>query len=223
MVAELNPSEAQRKAMRRYLDDNEPMDLDEYLDGLIAAANKVSEGAPVGTIARRPDGAFLAVRANTGLGVRWIIKTGEARAADSAHPYVEDADSWPVIYDPTKPEPCVVCDLPFVCDKCTDPTAQQEPADRYCLAQDPEGDLGCLRPGGHDGDHGRYGIFWPQSPKPRTPRVVDRLGVEHQGSRWRDGTGGVWHWAGAGFGGWSVTSDGLLCGDGYTEVLGDPS
>ncbi|WP_234821784.1 helix-turn-helix domain-containing protein [Mycobacteroides abscessus] len=29
---------------------------------------------------------------------------------------------------------------------------------------------------------------------PRTPRVVDRLGVDEQGSRWRDVIGDVWNW-----------------------------
>ncbi|CPX29691.1 Hypothetical protein ERS075608_01354 [Mycobacteroides abscessus] len=67
---------------------------------MIAAANKVPEGAPVGTIARRPDGAWLAYRgANPTTGDRWFYF--QLIIEDETWPQDDDADSWPVIYDPT--------------------------------------------------------------------------------------------------------------------------
>lgn len=107
----LNPSEAQRKAMITYLStpvhDFDPLAKPDYggwLDALIAAANSVPEGAPVGTIARRPDGAIVAVRSVTQEGKPfWAYNY--LTAEDDAVFDEDAADSWPVIYDPTKPEP----------------------------------------------------------------------------------------------------------------------
>lgn len=68
--------------------------LQDLFDDIIAAANKVSEGAPVDTIARRPDGAWIAHRVTP---TDWRYTP--------LHPVREwpeqsAADSWPVIYDP---------------------------------------------------------------------------------------------------------------------------
>lgn len=72
------------------------------VDRQIAAANSIPEGAPVGTIARRPDGEWLAERKvsqSTGAG-RWCyLKLGYP--STEAPLKANAADSWPVIYDPT--------------------------------------------------------------------------------------------------------------------------
>nr|WP_234796345.1 helix-turn-helix transcriptional regulator [Mycobacteroides chelonae] len=69
----------------------------EIVEDMIAAANSIPEGAPVGTIARRPDGAWIANRL---MGNSWDYRR---LLGDEEHPGRYDADSWPVIYDPTKP------------------------------------------------------------------------------------------------------------------------
>ncbi|WP_195167794.1 hypothetical protein [Mycobacteroides abscessus] len=83
MGSKLEPTEAQRKALVDKLGEHVQWHRDGVelaVDEMIAAANSIPEGAPVGTIARRPpDGA---------------------RIADGM-PQPGDADSWPVIYDPT--------------------------------------------------------------------------------------------------------------------------
>lgn len=107
MSEKLNPSEAQRKAMITYLStpvhDFDPFaepDYGGWLDALIAAANSIAEGAPVGTIARRPDGATVAVRSVTQEGKPfWAYNY--LTAEDDAVFDEDAADSWPVIYDPT--------------------------------------------------------------------------------------------------------------------------
>lgn len=98
-MADLNPSEAQRKAMLEKLADHSMWDREGMklaVDEMIAAANSVPEGAPVDTIARRPDGAWIAVRREKHWGYRRLLGS----RGDNP-PLPRDADSWPVIYDPT--------------------------------------------------------------------------------------------------------------------------
>lgn len=67
----------------------------------ILAANSIPEGAPVGTIARRPDGAFVAVRVLAeDLEQYWTYTCVDHSGPDDDWPDRHDADSWPVIYDP---------------------------------------------------------------------------------------------------------------------------
>lgn len=97
----LNPSKAQRKAMADYLSFNVDEVIGLYeVDAMIAAANSIPEGAPVGTIARRPDGRWIGVRDDRrrdarGLAVRWLYAPLHESAAD--WPANDDADSWPQI------------------------------------------------------------------------------------------------------------------------------
>lgn len=104
----LEPTEVQRKAMAVELKAFGGWTLEtchKAIDALIAAANSIPEGMPVGTIARRPDGAWKAERKAGGAGPYWHYSTSAFWQADSPDWNSEDdADSWPVIYDPTKPE-----------------------------------------------------------------------------------------------------------------------
>ncbi|MGC7349521.1 XRE family transcriptional regulator, partial [Mycobacteroides abscessus subsp. abscessus] len=100
----LEPTEAQRKAMAAALPDliverdarEDLLEWPEIVDEMIAAANSIPEGAPVGTIARASDGHNIAVRKRFSDGVHW------------AYLYDSDvdifgykvADSWPVIFAP---------------------------------------------------------------------------------------------------------------------------
>ncbi len=226
--------------MLAWAQENNPWDPESFVDGLIAAANSIPEGAPVGTIARRPDGMFLAVRKAESSGAMYwqYWAPGGARIADGM-PLPSDADSWPVIfapnevgssehtvsdgdaYDPTgktldelhaeidrldKAEDSALRErdyweetvnrILYTCSsedeigewssandpverfieqfkpvKRIDPTAQQEPED----------------PGPPSNAHIKL------AKPPRTPRVVDRLGVDEQGSPWRELLNG-WAW-----------------------------
>lgn len=106
-MSELNPSEAQRKAMIDYAVEFEPKlkgGAGFLVDGMIEAANSIPEGAPVGTIARRPDGAFVAVRVLAeDLEQYWTYTCVDHSGPDDDWPDRNDADSWPVIYDPREP------------------------------------------------------------------------------------------------------------------------
>lgn len=176
-MSELNPSEAQRKAMAEYLAGEylAPSDMFDRclkaVDAMIAAANNISEGAPVGTIARRPDGAWIARKEQCG---KWDYRPFTNQGE---WPQPDDADSWPVIYDPREdaaPRLAEAASKPRVFEKRLDPTAQQEPEE----------------PGPPSNAH----IKFPKAP--RTPRVVDRLGVDERGSRWRDRQLGEWKFDG---------------------------
>ncbi|SKD93295.1 Uncharacterised protein [Mycobacteroides abscessus subsp. massiliense] len=89
--------------MLAWAQENNPWDPESFVDGLIAAANSIPEGAPVGTIARRPDGMFLAVRKAESSGAMYwqYWAPGGARIADGM-PLPSDADSWPVIFAPNE-------------------------------------------------------------------------------------------------------------------------
>lgn len=92
----LNPSEAQRKAMADYLSFNVDEVIGLYeVDAMIAAANSIPEGAPVGTIARRPDGGWVAHR-TVGLDSPfWEYFRLNQNVPARKNQY--DADSWPQI------------------------------------------------------------------------------------------------------------------------------
>lgn len=73
-------------------------------DGYVAMSISeaiVPEGAPVGTIARRPDGEWIAWRTEDGWGYRFI---GDEEPNEWP-PGSSIADFWPVIYDPTDRPP----------------------------------------------------------------------------------------------------------------------
>lgn len=270
MAERLNPSEAQRKAMAERIARSVGRigiaESDYRLaDSIIAAANKVSEGAPVGTIARRPDGAFVAVRVSTDYLERcWTYTCTDHVIIDDGWPDASDADSWPVIYDPTKPEqktyPYAEGDTIVIGPECfqvpskgaiawkgvwyfdpdyqlnwfppgeeplvprPDPTAQQErairgtvedalrPNDVELLETDPMEFVRRTQqePSVYELDRLAMesirttaaqqepklcsGCYECQAPKRHhTPRVVDRLGVDEQGSRWR-GRSGTEYW-----------------------------
>lgn len=100
----LEPTEAQRKAIIGFLSRPYPHydpykpDYEGWLDAFLAAANSIPEGPPVDTIARRPDGIFLAVRKAESSGAMYwqYWAPGGARIADGM-PQPDDADSWPQI------------------------------------------------------------------------------------------------------------------------------
>ncbi|SKD60295.1 Uncharacterised protein [Mycobacteroides abscessus subsp. massiliense] len=245
---------------------------DEYIDRIIAAANSIPEGPPVGTIARRPDGVVLAHKDGDGWKY-WLLDAEQT----SEMVVAQNADSWPVIYDPTgktldelhveidrldkaedsalrerdyweetvnrilytcssedeigewssandpverfieqfkpvkridptaqqeptrEPFKCPCCKLVFgagtdrieVCDLCVAShpittrdasQTQQEPGEIDCRNCDGRKCMGCVfREHPHD-----CADDCPECCEPRTPRVVDRLGVDEQGSRWRN-------------------------------------
>ncbi|SKM19556.1 Uncharacterised protein [Mycobacteroides abscessus subsp. massiliense] len=60
----------------------------------------IPEGAPVGTIARRPDGAVIAVRGEKFGHPFWTYKWLDDGPNVPTVKDTNDADSWPVIYDP---------------------------------------------------------------------------------------------------------------------------
>lgn len=218
----LEPTEAQRKAMAEYLagEYQAPSEMFDRclkaVDALFAAANSIPEGPPVGTIARHPSGKWIAHRATPD---RWEYTPFRGAAALEAG---DDADSWPVIYDPTGFSELSIDLGPdwgeWGCNTLvealsalgvkagmnlgdiyemverglewfppgeeplvprTDPTAQQEP----CCGVSEVYDCDCppaIR----------------ITPRPRTPRVVDRLGVDEQGTRWQDRQLGEWKFDG---------------------------
>lgn len=86
--------------MLAWAQENNPWDPESFVDGLIAAANSIPEGAPVGTIARRPDGEWIAWRTEDGWGYRFI---GDEEPNEWP-PGSSIADFWPVIYDPREYE-----------------------------------------------------------------------------------------------------------------------
>lgn len=98
----LEPTDAQRIAIIEEiwgaLDFQSMRNVEKAVDRAIAAANSIPEGAPVDTIARRPDGAWIAFVEPAQPGV-WLYR--QLLAAGQGLPQGRDADSWPVIYDPT--------------------------------------------------------------------------------------------------------------------------
>ncbi|SLD35026.1 Uncharacterised protein [Mycobacteroides abscessus subsp. bolletii] len=204
----LEPTEAQRKALVDKLSEHVQWHRDGVemaVDEMIAAANSIPEGAPVGTIARRPDGAWVALRDRFGWQYFHLGYPGDGI----------DADSWPVIfapgeavgsgpttdggetYDPREPsreelQEYFHKDLAEHC-QADDPTAQQEPGESLARGLD---DIAAGRVSRRDDylepqqEPATTHSVSPEStkcvPKPRTPRVVDSLGVDERGSRWRN-------------------------------------
>lgn len=173
----LNPTEAQRKAMADYLSFNVDEVIGLYeVDAMIAAANSIPEGAPVGTIARRPDGGWVAHR-TVGLDAPfWEYFRLDPNAPARRNQY--DADSWPQIRPDQWPDQSGLDwfppgEEPLVTRPDPDPTAQQEPEPQRVNSPRDVFDVRGGKP-------------------PRTPRVVDRLGVDEQGSRWLDRLGDEW-------------------------------
>lgn len=184
MSEKLNPSEAQRKRLAELLG----IAVWE-LELLLEEVNNLPEGAPVGTIARRPDGQYVGVR----VGVQWVYTYVDLHNEHVAGdwPDADTADSWPVIYDPTEGEAAETPETAKLLREMrdryeagegphplsrwanggSDPTAQQEPAES------------AFRSAGMTFETGPRPDL-STAPKPRTPRVVDRLGVDEQGSRW---------------------------------------
>ncbi len=101
MSEKWSPTEAQRKAMEEVvwgeLDFQSMSKVERVVDRAIHAANSIPEGAPVGTGALRPDGAFVAIRV---AGPYWTY-VNVNQDDDAVWPEPDAADSWPVIYDPT--------------------------------------------------------------------------------------------------------------------------
>lgn len=244
------------------------------VDGMVEAANNIPEGAPIGTIARRPDGEWIAVRRERHWGYRWL-KGGPVPSVPVPNP--RDADSWPVIYDPTKPEPK---EYPYfdelgstiiigpdcfgdterqvICwrgsnyyigspPRVSDPTAQQESrACRICngsgvgYGKVPDGWLetdcaACDATGlaQQEPECSSVSDEYVSAHKPRTPRVVDRLGVEERDAEWtrteisRDTyiwefrfRGGVWKLRLLGHRNWTALGPGDEPANGpFTEVI----
>lgn len=94
-MEKLNKTEALRKVAHDALDEA----IDQLMT-LVGVGVGVPEGPPVGTIARRPDGEWIAWRTEDGWGYRFI---GDEEPNEWP-PGSNIADSWPVIYDPTNPE-----------------------------------------------------------------------------------------------------------------------
>ncbi|QQG96182.1 hypothetical protein HBE99_04360 [Mycobacteroides chelonae] len=305
-MTKLEPTEAQRELMIQAILGNSgfgPKSAARIVDAQIDAANSIPEGAPVGTIARRPDGKYLATRILTVSDgtPAWNYKNLTWPEVEWEYLRQNDADSWPVIYDPTrrelrdlwnrgkateadreadltaqpydpdeyhegdKPrlerlmrEPSVFeahlakLEVIEVLDALgrldgtvrsavklltgfsderleelggfADPTAQQEPALRERFPEQASAYVADPELAGVDDEPLPSGSLI--TPKPRTPRVVDRLGVEEQGSQWRDRDGdmwsfrdGSWRWAPHV---WTPSDPNLMQGN-FTEVLGDPS
>ncbi|SIJ94992.1 Uncharacterised protein [Mycobacteroides abscessus subsp. abscessus] len=154
-MAELHVGKAQRKAMHDALDDA----IDQLMT-LVGVGVGVPEGPPVGTIARRPDGAFVAVRVLAeDLEQYWTYTCVDHSGPDDDWPDRNDADSWPVIYDPREGEA-----LP-----------QAGP----CQSIDPVSELKCSQTLGHEGNHGTCsGLEWSdpdeyhEGDKPRLERLM---------------------------------------------------
>lgn len=126
----LEPTEAQRKAMAEKLLAGTPRwappifteeSALKAVDEMFAAANSIPEGAPVGTIARRPDGFWIAHMTESGWEYTELV-TGTWRGSD--------ADSWPQIRPDEWPDQVGLDWFPPGEEPIAprpDPTAQQEP------------------------------------------------------------------------------------------------
>lgn len=102
MGSKLEPTEAQRKAMAEVGASGPTAGWSDRVNDwfpvvhrMIAAANSIPEGAPVDTIALHPSGKWIAHR-DTPDTWEYIPFRGAVLLEHG-----DDADSWPVIYDPT--------------------------------------------------------------------------------------------------------------------------
>lgn len=228
-MEKLNPSKAQLKVMARRGAEMTWEDPEYVVSEMFAAANSIPEGPPVGTIARRPDGEWIAWRTEDGWGYRFI---GDEEPNEWP-PGSSIADFWPVIYDPTgktldelhaeidrldKAEDCALRErdyweetvnrILYTCSsedeigewssandpverfieqfkpvKRIDPTAQQEPALRERFPEQASAYVADPELAEVDDEPLPSGSLI--TPKPRTPRVVYRLGVDEQGAEWK--------------------------------------
>lgn len=181
----LEPTEAQRKAMAEYLAGEylAPSDMFDRclkaVDAMFAAANSIPEGPPVDTIALHPSVKWIAHR-DTPDTWEYIPFRGAVLLEHG-----DEADSWPVIYDPTKGvHTGAVINAETqsqIRDVLDGPTAQQEPGESLSRGLD---DLAAGRVSRRDDylepqqEPATTHPVSPEStncvPKPRTPRVVDR-------------------------------------------------
>lgn len=169
----LEPTEAQRKAIIGFLSRPYPHydpykpDYEGWLDAFLAAANSIPEGPPVDTIARRPDGAWIAFVEPAQPGV-WRYR--QLLAAGQGFPEGRDADSWPVIFTPGE----AVGSGPT-----TDGGETYDPREGEALRQagpcqsiDPVSELKCSQTLGHEGNHGTCsGLEWPDPTAQQEPVI----------------------------------------------------
>ncbi|SIN11638.1 hypothetical protein [Mycobacteroides abscessus] len=166
----LEPTEAQRKAMAEATEawnwySCGPERRLDMVDDMIAAAN-IPEGPPVGTIARRPDGEWIAWRTEDGWGYRFI---GDEEPNEWP-PGSSIADSWPVIFTPGE----AVGSGPT-----TDGGETYDPREGEALRQagpcqsiDPVSELKCSQTLGHEGNHGTCsGLEWPDPTAQQEPVI----------------------------------------------------
>lgn len=242
----IEPTSVQRFLMAEAAADSDasgwsddPEDWLPIVDAQIAAANRVDD-IPVGTIARRPDGGWVAVRLiGPNNDEHWSYRALERVDKTDLWPKPNDADSWPVIFTPGE---AVGSGPTTYGGETYDPREGEAPQAEPCRSIDPVSELKCSQTLGHEGNHGTCsGLEWSdptaqQEPAytvaaafeemakywdncivtttKREPRVVDRLGVDEQGSRWLDVFGWVWSFEN----GWWKTENGGLgygCVDPY--------
>lgn len=270
-MTKLEPSEAQRKALVDKLSEHVQWHRDGVemaVDEMIAAANSIPEGAPVGTIARRPDGAWKAERKAGEAGPYWQYSTSAFWQADSPDWNSEDdADSWPVIYDPTgktldelhaeidrldKAEDSALRErdyweetvnrILYTCSSVNEIgewSSANDPVERFIEQFRP---VKRIDPTNHPSREELRGYFHKDlaehcqaddPDEPRTPRVVDRLGVDERSFEWtrrytsRDlyiyeyrYRGGVWRFRLLGHEHWTALEPGYEPTNGpFTEVL----
>lgn len=184
------------------------------VDAMFAAANSIPEGPPVGTIARRPDGAWIAVRRAGYWGYRHLFGLSDDVAQLSSD---DGPDSWPQIRPDEWPDPDEYHEgdkprlerlmrEPSVFD--ADPTRKvvNEVLDALGRLDGTVKSAVKLLTGFSDERLEELGGFadptaqqepvcssvsdeYVSAHKPRTPRVVDRLGVDEQGSPWQSTRG----------------------------------
>ncbi|PKQ59738.1 hypothetical protein B5566_02535 [Mycobacterium sp. MHSD3] len=287
-AAKLEPTEALRKAMHDALDDA----IDQLMT-LVGVGVDIPEGPPVGTIARRPDGAVIALRGGVCDERFWIYKWLDDDPNVPTVKDTNDADSWPQIRpdqwpdqagldwlppgeEPLVPRPdpgskdagdwikaqvvhsggslwrrdgymwrgvghtggrsplpslarpgvavtvVIDDDGELVSDlsklACIDGDVEELLAE-HGLLPDPTAQQEPEEPGPPSNAH----IKFPKAP--RTPRVVDCLGVDEQGTPWRSRSGyewrhldGKWQFKSYVLDQWIADAEPALCGP-FTEIL----
>ncbi|SIG86958.1 Uncharacterised protein [Mycobacteroides abscessus subsp. abscessus] len=161
VTAPLNPTEALRKVAHDALDEA----IDQLVT-LVGVGVSIPEGPPVGTIARRPDGEWIAWRTEDGWGYRFI---GDEEPNEWP-PGSSIADFWPVIFTPGE----AVGSGPT-----TDGGETYDPREGEALRQagpcqsiDPVSELKCSQTLGHEGNHGTCsGLEWPDPTAQQEPVI----------------------------------------------------
>ncbi len=107
----LKPTKAQLEAMANELMKNAPAcrsdAFTELVTTLIDAANRVADGAELGTVVVDPAGGYVAVRVVDYGNGPYAISQGRKWCVHHVGrsdyiPSVEEIDAWPVIYTPTE-------------------------------------------------------------------------------------------------------------------------